>query len=97
MKRRYDPAFIKALKKADIRIRKSFRERIAIFAKNPLDPQLNNHKLREPYKGLRSIDITNDYRAVYEEMTAGKDTVAYFVILGIHGQLYGKDKKLLES
>ena len=97
MKRRYDPAFIKALKKAEVRIRKSFRERIAIFAKNPLDPQLNNHKLRKPYEGLRSIDITNDYRAAYEEMTAGEDTVAYFVILGTHDELYGKDKNLLES
>ena len=92
MKRRYDPAFIKALKKTDVRIRKSFREKIAIFAKNPLDPQLNNHTLREPYKGLRSIDITDDYRAMYEEMTVEEDTVAYFSILGTHDELYGKPK-----
>ncbi|MBI2085709.1 hypothetical protein HYT74_00040 [Candidatus Daviesbacteria bacterium] len=97
MKRRYDPVFIKSLKKTDIRIRKSFRERIAVFAKNYLDPQLNNHKLRKPYKGLRSIDITNDYRAIYEEMTAEGDTVAYFMILGTHDQLYGVNKKFPDS
>jgi len=58
MTRQYDLGFIKALKRADVRIRKSFKNRIAIFAKNPYDPQLNNHILREPYQGLRSIDIT---------------------------------------
>lgn len=88
VKRRYDPAFIKALKKADVRIRKSFKERIDIFAKNPLDPQLNNHLLRKPYEGLRSIDITADYRAVYQETEVGKEKLAYFVILGTHQELY---------
>lgn len=88
MKVKLGPDFFKKLKTVDVRIRKSFRERIAIFAKNPLDLQLNNHELREPYKGLRSIDVTNDYRAVYEEQTAGKDTVAYFSLLGTHKDLY---------
>lgn len=46
-----DPDFFKKLKKLDVRIRKSFKEKIAIFVKNPLDPQLNNHKLQEPYLG----------------------------------------------
>lgn len=93
MQRLYDPQFIKTLKKLDVRIRKSFKERIAIFAKNPLDPQLNNHELRKPYEGLRSIDITNDYRAIYEEMTVGEETVAYFVLLGIHEELYQSTEK----
>lgn len=90
MRRQYDPAFIKALKKVDVRIRKSFKERIAIFAKNPYDQQLNNHALREPYEGLRSIDITNDYRAVYEEITENDEEIAYFSILGTHYELYKK-------
>lgn len=83
-----DPDFFKKLKKLDVRIRKSFREKIAIFVKNPLDPQLNNHKLQKPYEGLRSIDITNDYRAIYEEMTVREEIVAYFVLLGTHKELY---------
>jgi len=83
-----DPDFFKKLKTVDVKIRKSFRERIVIFAKNPLDLQLNNHELRKPYEGLRSIDITNDYRAIYEEMTVGKETVAYFSLLGTHDELY---------
>lgn len=60
---KFDHDFFKQLKKLDIKIRKSFRERIAI----------------------------------YEEMTAGEDIIAYFVILGTHKQLYKKNKKLLDS
>lgn len=88
MRRQYDPLFIKALKKVDVRIRKSFREKIAIFAKNLNDPQLNNHALRNPYKGLRSIDITNDYRAIYEEIKEDSEEIAYFITLGTHQELY---------
>ena len=97
MKVNYSRDFISKLKKTDVRIRKSFRESIAIFQENPYEPSLNNHQLRYPYQGLRSIDITNDYRAIYEEMTVGENTVVYFVILGIHDELYGKDKNLLDS
>jgi len=32
---RYDPAFLKKLKKLDVRVRNSFRERIALFARDP--------------------------------------------------------------
>lgn len=83
-----DPAFYNKLKKADVRIRKSVKERILIFAKNPSDLELNNHSLRKPYQGLRSIDITADYRALYKEVRIGKDTVAYFLELGTHDELY---------
>lgn len=75
-----DPDFFAKLKKVDIRIRKSFKEKIAIFATNPHDPQLNNHALRKPYKGLHSIDITADWRAVYEEKQEGDERIAYFVL-----------------
>lgn len=61
-----------------------------MFAKNPLDPELHNHELHSPYKGLRSIDITNDYRAIYQEKTIGKETIAYFSLLGTHKKLYKK-------
>lgn len=88
MKRRYSPEFIKSLKKADVRTRKSFRERIVIFAKNPNDSQLNNHVLTKEWQGHRSIDINADYRAIYEEVIMGEDRVAYFVTLGTHDQLY---------
>jgi len=85
-----DPDFLKSLKKLDVKIRKSFKERILIFQKNPNEPQLNNHELQNPYKGLRSIDITNDYRAIFEEIIVGEETIAYFSLFGIHNELYGQ-------
>lgn len=86
---KYAPVFLEKLKKQDVRIRKSFKQRIDIFSQNLYSSQLNNHALRDEYEGYQSIDITNDWRALYEERVEGKDTIAYFVILGTHEQLYG--------
>jgi addiction module RelE/StbE family toxin len=83
-----DPDLVEKLKKQDIRIRQRFKQRILIFQKNPTEPLLNNHPLKDPYKGLRSINITNDYRAIYEEILVGESIVAYFVLFGTHAQLY---------
>lgn len=85
-----DPAFLKKLKKVNVRIRKSAKERLLLFSQNPDNPQLDNHPLRKEYLGYRSIDISTDYRALYKERQAGEETVAYFVILGTHDELYGK-------
>ncbi len=86
---KYSPLLFNALKKVDVRIRKSFKERIVIFSKNPQDLVLNNHELHEPLEGLRSIDITANYRAIYEVIHEGKEEFAYFVGLGTHEELYG--------
>ena len=86
----YDPAFLKVLKKANVRVRKSVKERMLLFSKEPENPQLNNHFLRDEYVGYRSIDITADWRAIYEEIYRDEDIIAYFIILGTHKDLYGK-------
>ncbi len=91
MIRKYDPAFIKDVKKLDVRIRKSFKQKIAIFAQNPNDPELNNHPLKKEHLGYRSINVTNDYRALYIEKTEGDTTIAYFMAIGTHGELYEKE------
>lgn len=75
-------------KKIDVRIRKSVNERLEIFRRNSYDNVLDNHKLQGEWVGYRSIGITSDYRAIYEEITAGEDTVAYFIILGTHKELF---------
>lgn len=85
---KYSPAFFDKLKKVDVRIRKSVKENILLFSKNPQDPQLNNHPLKREYHGFRSIDITADYRAIYKEIREGKKVIAYFVTIGIHKELY---------
>lgn len=78
MKIQYHPDFFKNLKKLDVKIRKSFRQRITTFLKNPYNSELNNHELKDKYQGYRSIDITADYRAIYEEIDIN---TAYFFSL----------------
>ncbi|QQG40716.1 MAG: type II toxin-antitoxin system mRNA interferase toxin, RelE/StbE family [Candidatus Levyibacteriota bacterium] len=90
MKIQYHPAFLKNLKKLDVKIRKSFRKRITVFLKNPYDSELNNHELKDEYQGYRSIDITADYRAIYEEINEDGKFITYFFLIGTHEQLYDK-------
>ncbi len=81
-------------KKIDVRIRKSVNERLEIFRRNPLEILLDNHELQDEWIGYRSIDITNNYRAVYEVLNEEDEPVAYFVTIGTHSELYKKgDKK----
>lgn len=88
MKVFYDPAFLDKLKEVDARIRKSVKTRILIFSQDPNYPQLNNHPLKREYQGYRSIDITTNYRALYKEVQQADETIAYFVLLGTHEELY---------
>lgn len=89
MKVQLAPDLIKKLKKRDVRLRKSFTQAVNLFSKNPESPQLNNHELRDKWAGSRSIDITADWRAVYEEIDEVGETVAHFVAFGTHKELYG--------
>ncbi|MBF8250031.1 MAG: hypothetical protein HW400_632 [Candidatus Levybacteria bacterium] len=88
MKVQYDPEFVEKLKKQNVRVSNSFRKAIKIFSKNPADPRLHVHELKREYKGLKSIDVTVNWRAIYEEITEGNDLIIYFVTLGTHRQLY---------
>ena len=86
----YDKLFFDKLKRVDVRIQKSVKGIILLFSKDPNNPQLNNHLLRDEFEGYRSIDITSDWRAIYQEIQTGAEKVAYFIALGTHKQLYKK-------
>ncbi len=90
MKVFFDPEFYRQYKKANVRIQHRVDQRLRLFRKNPMDPKLNNHLLRESYQDYRSIDITVDYRAHYKELSREEEVVAYFVVLGTHNELYKK-------
>lgn len=81
--------FIKLYKNLNVRIQKAVDEKLQIFGKNPFDLGFRNHPLHDEWEGLRSIDITSDYRAVYEEIREGEEMNAYFIALGTHEELYG--------
>lgn len=94
MKVKFSPEFYQIYKKKiDVRIRNRFNDQIKIFRNNPLDTELHNHTLKDEWEGYRSINITNDYRAIYHEIVEGEEPVAYFITLRTHKELYGKKKE----
>ncbi len=60
-------------------------ERIILFLDDPFHPLLNNHPLTGKWTGYRSVNITGDYRAVYELV---EEDVAFFVDMDTHSKLY---------
>jgi len=62
------------------------RERTSLFAEQPFHPLLENHPLNGCWRGYRSINITGDWRVIYEPI--GTDLVR-FVEVGTHHDLYG--------
>ena len=91
MKIRQSPDFLKKLKGLNVRLRKCFKKSILIFSKNPLDSRLDNHLLCDEWEGYRSINVgdpKNDWRAVYEEVIEDNESIARFVAIGTHKELF---------
>ena len=86
MKLQFSRQFKKRKKKLPVRVGKRLEERLLLFSEDPFNPVLRNHVLAGEYAGYRSIDITGDWRAVYETQLGD---VAYFVDVGTHAYLYG--------
>jgi len=85
MKVSFHRNFKKSYKKAPKRIREQFKDRLRVFLEYPFHPLLNNHALQGKYSGLRSINVTGDFRAWYEVLS---DSEVQFVIIGTHSELY---------
>lgn len=77
--------FDKMAAKLSPKLKAQMVERITLFSKDPLNPALRNHALNTPYKGSYSINITGDYRAIYNLVN---DQTAMFTHIGTHSQLY---------
>ncbi len=77
--------FQKTFKRLPIKIQNKFYLRLAIFEQNPFHPVLNNHAVDAAYPGHRSINVTGDYRALYE---AYGDSAVIFMEIGTHAELY---------
>ena len=76
--------FKKRLKKLPEKVRNNLSERLEIFTENKFNEILNNHSVEGAYPNCRSINITGDYRAIYEE----KDGGIIFRLIGTHSELY---------
>ena len=77
--------FDKDIAKLPQKIHQAYLERLRIFALNPYHRLLNNHTLTGAYRGYNSINVTGDYRAIFEQIS--EDTVR-FIRIGTHPQLY---------
>ena len=86
MKIDYSKKFLKQFQKCPNEIRIKFKERLEIFILNKNNIILNNHSLTGKLKDSRSINITGDWRAIYQEFYDGKAVL--FVAIGMHSQLY---------
>jgi addiction module RelE/StbE family toxin len=82
----YHKKFLKSYDKLPPKIKSKFAIRLRFFSQEPFLPMLNNHSVESVYPGWRSINITGDYRALYEQKS--KDLVV-FMEIGTHSELYG--------
>ena len=80
----YSPVFTKLITNAPTKIKIAFREARDLFAENPNHPALRNHPLTGKYQDFRSIDITENWRALYREEAER----IMFSDLGTHEELY---------
>lgn len=84
MQVRYSKGFVKSYNKADPKTKQAFEKRQKLFLQDHNHPQLNDHALVGKYSGYRSINITGDWRAIYN--IRGESIV--FEAIGTHSQLY---------
>ncbi len=82
----YSRKFIKKYKKCPDKIKNAFKNKLKLFIENPHHPILNNHNLSGKYKNYKSINITADWRAIYQKYN--NNQTVYFIILGTHSELY---------
>ena len=80
--------FNKRLGAAPRHIITAFAENIHLFRENPNHPALRNHPLSGKYAGYSSIDVTNDWRAVFKETESSEYTHINFRTIGTHEYLY---------
>jgi len=83
---RYHLRFLKTFRKLPAPIQDKFFARLRIFLMEPFHPLLNNHSVEAAYPKWRSINVTGDYRALFE--VVNDDTVV-FMKIGTHSELYG--------
>jgi addiction module RelE/StbE family toxin len=88
MKIVYAKSYEKAFRKLPHPIQAKVIERVDIFRTEPFYELLHNHPLTGEYTWYRSINITGDYRAIFEELSDGTYEFVEFLEVGTHSQLY---------
>ena len=77
--------FIKSYGRLPKKIQEKFKERRTLFIENNFHPILENHSVEPTYPNWRSINITGDYRALFE---IKEKNIIVFMKIGTHSELY---------
>jgi addiction module RelE/StbE family toxin len=70
-------------------IKEAFLAALALFLAEPEHPALRDHPLHGKLAGYRSIDVTEDWRALYKREVSSETVTIKFDMIGTHKQLYG--------
>lgn len=76
--------FKKKFKKLPVKIQERFYERLDILFQNKFERVLNNHVVDPVFPHCSSINVSGDYRAIFED----HDGVIIFLTIGTHSELY---------
>ena len=79
--------FKKKVKKLPQPVKRALAMRLLVFIENPYDVRLNNHSLSGALRQYRSINITGDYRLIYENY---ERNAVRLIDIDTHSNLYGK-------
>jgi addiction module RelE/StbE family toxin len=85
----FSDRFERKLQEVPNEIKAAFADTLELFVEEPNHPILRNHALKEKFAGSRSINVTDDWRAVFKEEQSGERTVITFHLLSTHEELYG--------
>ncbi len=85
----YKKRFLKHYKKLSPKLQTKVKDTLALFMTSPTDPILNNHALIGEFAGCRSLDVTGDYRIIFEDIGGGIYEIVELLDVGSHSQLYG--------
>ena len=86
----FSPLFKSKLTKLAPDIVIAFKETIDLFLENAQHNRLRRHFLKKDYAGYESIDVSDDYRALFIEIKTETQVIIKFRLIGTHEELYGK-------
>jgi addiction module RelE/StbE family toxin len=88
MKFNYSKKFVKQFKKLPESLKDAFETRLRLFVVDKYNPILKNHRLKGDYKGCQSLNISGDFRLIFQ--SDEENGIMLLIEIGDHHQLYGK-------
>ncbi|MDD5769919.1 MAG: type II toxin-antitoxin system mRNA interferase toxin, RelE/StbE family [Candidatus Gracilibacteria bacterium] len=80
----FDKSYLKLSQKLKLKV----NETLVLITKNHFDKKLNNHALKGDFIGLRSINVTGDYRIIFKEISDNNYEIIELLKIGTHSELY---------